>query len=597
MKMEIVDWPTSYDHYACDMTKEQKECLDFVCKSIDEGNYIDVGDNDNYLFVYNQRLQSRLFYTEKKDSEFCNKKENRLFCHHNTYLSKDYRKVLDKYYEYICAYKKTNPYSIRYAYRTYIFVEFYVADKSVLELKREFIRFIEFIYSNPRANGISKTDLAFLYINLYGVKSTDYVDPRFFEVLVGTPRKTDITPFLEKHKKEIEQERKIVLDDDYINNNINFLYRAYDIKNGSMMVMDSAKGVGFCSEESLDAECYNTHISFRDYYNNGTFKQGYLIPEWDSKNLTEFVKSVMRVSEDVFRQKRGLPEVGGGWTSESLLYKQVEAAFSKLQVYQHYSPAFLGMQHYDVYIPQHKIALEYQGVQHFRPIEYFGGEQAFEKNQQRDQRKKDLSRQNGVSLIEVLPGYDIEDVIVEISNHLSSPLTREQLLDAISKSRNIKKITDPEQIKPNNKVKKRLDLGTVEKKKAIDDELDKIIDELVSEREPSPNAKSDWLLDISHEDFERGYGEYLRAYNMRKTNPDEALSICMELINGDGYRAPVVFGLASQLLRSQKRKDEELELLLQMKRDYGIDNYDSKIRNMIKPRYINEIIEKHPELE
>ena len=124
--MEIVDWPTSYDHYACDMTKEQKECLDFVCKSIDEGNYVDVGDNDNYLFVYNKRLQSRLFYTEKKDSEFCNKKENRLFCHHNTYLSKDYRIVLDKYYEYICAYKKTNPYSIRYAYRTYIFVEFYV---------------------------------------------------------------------------------------------------------------------------------------------------------------------------------------------------------------------------------------------------------------------------------------------------------------------------------------------------------------------------------------------------------------------------------------------------------------------------------------
>lgn len=43
-----------------------------------------------------------------------------------------------------------------------------------------------------------------------------------------------------------------------------------------------------------------------------------------------------------------------------------------------------------------------------------GGEEAFKKNQERDERKRRLSKENGVYLIEVLPGYKIGDLISEI---------------------------------------------------------------------------------------------------------------------------------------------------------------------------------------
>ena len=45
-------------------------------------------------------------------------------------------------------------------------------------------------------------------------------------------------------------------------------------------------------------------------------------------------------------------------------------------------------------------AIEYQGIQHFLPIEFFGGQDALTKRQELDQQKKDLCRINQVRLIE-----------------------------------------------------------------------------------------------------------------------------------------------------------------------------------------------------
>ena len=54
-------------------------------------------------------------------------------------------------------------------------------------------------------------------------------------------------------------------------------------------------------------------------------------------------------------------------------------------IYQH-RPFFLksdigGQMSYDVFISGFNIAIEYQGKQHFEPIDYFGGEEAFKKLQ------------------------------------------------------------------------------------------------------------------------------------------------------------------------------------------------------------------------
>ena len=70
----------------------------------------------------------------------------------------------------------------------------------------------------------------------------------------------------------------------------------------------------------------------------------------------------------------------------------------------------------DFYLPQYNIAIECQGSQHFEPNEYFGGEEAFEKQIERDERKKKLCEENNVKLIYI----NYFDSIDEINNKLQN---------------------------------------------------------------------------------------------------------------------------------------------------------------------------------
>jgi len=93
------------------------------------------------------------------------------------------------------------------------------------------------------------------------------------------------------------------------------------------------------------------------------------------------------------------------WKTEELVYNIVKTLYRNYQVIYQYRPFYLsterGQLSYDVYICGMKIAIEYQGKQHFEPIEYFGGEKHFAHQVERDKLKKKLSEENGVNLIYV----------------------------------------------------------------------------------------------------------------------------------------------------------------------------------------------------
>lgn len=56
---------------------------------------------------------------------------------------------------------------------------------------------------------------------------------------------------------------------------------------------------------------------------------------------------------------------------------------------------------YDFLIPELKILIEYDGEQHFRPVEYFGGEKAFRQLQSNDRKKNKLAKEKGYRLIRI----------------------------------------------------------------------------------------------------------------------------------------------------------------------------------------------------
>lgn len=56
---------------------------------------------------------------------------------------------------------------------------------------------------------------------------------------------------------------------------------------------------------------------------------------------------------------------------------------------------------FDFYIPEHDICIEYQGQQHYYPIEVFGGVEEFESRQKHDKIKRDFCDKNNIKLIEI----------------------------------------------------------------------------------------------------------------------------------------------------------------------------------------------------
>jgi hypothetical protein len=97
-------------------------------------------------------------------------------------------------------------------------------------------------------------------------------------------------------------------------------------------------------------------------------------------------------------QKQGCPDCGRHFkVSEDKLKKLLEDNSIKY-TYQ-YKNIIFGKQTLDFYLPEYKIGIEHQGVQHFIPNILFGGEQGYEKMKERDIKKKQICEENNIDLL------------------------------------------------------------------------------------------------------------------------------------------------------------------------------------------------------
>ena len=106
-----------------------------------------------------------------------------------------------------------------------------------------------------------------------------------------------------------------------------------------------------------------------------------------------------RDAENVVREKIGVPKIGEGWISETQLFKIVQFLFPTYEILREASPAWLGRQRLDIFVPALNLAIEYQGKQHYEPVGHFGGEAGFKKARERDDLKKSLCKSNRVELV------------------------------------------------------------------------------------------------------------------------------------------------------------------------------------------------------
>lgn len=125
-------------------------------------------------------------------------------------------------------------------------------------------------------------------------------------------------------------------------------------------------------------------------------------------------------------QKFKFEETENRWKSEELVFNLTKKLFKDYHVIYQHRPYFLkskkgGQLSYDVFISNINVAIEYQGKQHFEPVDFFGGKESFEDTKRRDKEKLKISVANGVNLIYVNYWEEISDELIKNRVNLVTP--------------------------------------------------------------------------------------------------------------------------------------------------------------------------------
>lgn len=117
----------------------------------------------------------------------------------------------------------------------------------------------------------------------------------------------------------------------------------------------------------------------------------------------------MRTGTERFLKDMGLSK----WKGEADLYELLLTIFPNDRIEREASPLWLARQRFDFYLPERRLALEYNGKQHYEAVDFFGGVEALTRRQTMDEAKRKVAVANGVRVVTVR--YD-------------EPLTRAYLL-------------------------------------------------------------------------------------------------------------------------------------------------------------------------
>lgn len=85
--------------------------------------------------------------------------------------------------------------------------------------------------------------------------------------------------------------------------------------------------------------------------------------------------------------------------NQNRLYYKLVDRFCNEEIQYEASPEWLERQFFDIYFPKHNIAIEYNGMQHYQAVDYFGGEESFKNCQRLDKLKQEKCLKNNCTLI------------------------------------------------------------------------------------------------------------------------------------------------------------------------------------------------------
>ena len=161
--------------------------------------------------------------------------------------------------------------------------------------------------------------------------------------------------------------------------------KAYEKFGGIPEGAEVAEGICHLCQVKLNGKDHVVNLYGTEFLRNQTafISQIEIINELDHRTAMADVARVFETSK---------------WKTEALLYAIVRELFPNNTVLREYSPEFLNGLRIDIFVKEINLAIEYQGEQHFKPIELFGGIASHKELIVRDKKKKDLCLINGLSI-------------------------------------------------------------------------------------------------------------------------------------------------------------------------------------------------------
>lgn len=285
--------------------------------------------------------------------------------------------------------------------------------------EEQWIDYIDFNLKYEKACGVE----LFLYIK--NILLDSLTDWRVLYLII--PRKS-ISKVYSKNIEEIE----LIIDDLAVSyfengifpliNNIEMEYKAY-----SKWITEEKLGelrTFFLSQKSFD-NCswldWDRSIKFRkDTSNIGNVIFVPRVRPMVKHAIEHIVLGFFIEGEKLWRKSNGLPDFDYKWKSEAELFIFLKKRIPSAMIEMHASPRWLGRQHFDIYFPEYGIAVEYQGEQHSKAIEFFGGEEGLKQTKLRDKKKKKLAKENNCTLIYAYPDMDESLVLEEVEKVINS---------------------------------------------------------------------------------------------------------------------------------------------------------------------------------